>query len=80
MVVQFFYVNEIQKRVSLECTVVQYADVFMRFASSLTSNDALNQLQNSLLELTKMFAENQLNLNASKSQFIIYFSKKINRM
>ena len=47
----------------------------MVFSSSIISVDALNQLQKSLNNLTEFFAENQLNLNASKSEFITFFQK-----
>ena len=36
----------------------------MVFSSSIVSEDALNQLQKSLNNLTEFFAENQLNLCA----------------
>ena len=42
------YIYEIQTRISQVCTLVQYADDCMILASSLSSNDALNQFQNSL--------------------------------
>ena len=47
----------------------------MVFSSSLISEDALNRLQKSLNNLTEFFAENQLNLNASKSEFITFCQK-----
>ena len=66
------YVNDIQERLNEGCTLVQYADDCMVFSSSIISEDALNQLQKSLNNLTEFFAENQLNLNASKSEFITF--------
>ena len=47
----------------------------MVFSSSIFSEDALNRLQKSLNNLTELFAENQLNLNASKSEFITFCQK-----
>ena len=47
----------------------------MVFSSSRISEDALNRLQKSLNNLTKFFAENQLNLNASKLEFITFCQK-----
>ena len=47
----------------------------MVFFSSIISEDALNRLQKSLSNLTEFFAENQLNLNASKSEFITFCQK-----
>ena len=47
----------------------------MVFSSSIISEDALNRLQKSLNNLTEFFAENQLNLNASKSEFITFCQK-----
>ena len=47
----------------------------MIFFSSIFSEDALNRLQKSLNNLTELFAENQLNLNASKSEFITFCQK-----
>ena len=44
----------------------------MVFSSSIISEDALNRLQKSLNNLTDFFAENQLNLNASQSEFITF--------
>ena len=69
------YVNDIQERLYEGCTLVQYADDCMVFSSSIISEDALNRLQNSLNNLTEFFAENQLNLNASKSEFITFCQK-----
>ena len=57
-----------QERLYEGCTLVQYADDCRVFSSSITSEDALNRLQKSLNNLTEFFAENQLNLNASKSE------------
>ena len=71
------YVNDIQERLYEGCTLVQYADDSMVFSSSIISEDALNRLQKSLNNLTEFFAENQLNLNASKSEFITFFRKKM---
>ena len=45
-------INDIKKRISHECTLVQYADEYMIFASCLASNDAFNQLQSSSFKLT----------------------------
>ena len=45
------------------------------FSSSIISEDALKRLQKSLNNLTEFFAENQLNLNASKSEFITFCQK-----
>ena len=47
----------------------------MVFSSSIISEDALNRLQKSFNNLTEFFAENQLNLNASKSEFITFCLK-----
>ena len=47
----------------------------MVFSSSIISEDALNRLQKSLINLTEFFAENKLNLNASKSEFITFCQK-----
>ena len=47
----------------------------MVFSSSIMSEDALNRLQKSLNNVTEFFAENQLNLNASKSEFITFCQK-----
>ena len=47
----------------------------MVFSSSIISEDALNRLQKSLNNLTEFFAENQLNLNAFKSEFITFCQK-----
>ena len=69
------YVNDIQERLYEGCTLVQYADDCMVFSSSIISEDALNRLQKSLNNLTEFFAENQLNLNASKSKFITFCQK-----
>ena len=69
------YVNDIQERLYEGCTLVQYADDCMVFSSSIISEDALNRLQKSLNNLTEFFAENQLNLNASKSEFIRFCQK-----
>ena len=66
------YVNDIQERLYEGCTSVQYADDCMVFSSSIISEDALNRLQKSLNNLTEFYAENQLNLNASKSEFITF--------
>ena len=68
-------VNDIQERLNEGCTLVQYADDCMVFSSSIISEDALNRLQKSLNNLTEFFAENQLNLNASKSEFITFCQK-----
>ena len=62
------------------CTLVQYADDSLVFSSSIISEDALNRLQKSLNNLTEFFAENQLNLNASKSEFITFCQKMIAKM
>ena len=69
------YVNDIQERLYEGCTLVQYADDCMVFSSSIISEDALNRLQKSLKNLTEFFAENQLNLTASKSEFITFCQK-----
>ena len=71
------YIIDIQKCISHESTLVQSADDCIIFDSYLTSNDALNQLQYNIPELTKFFAENQLNLNSSKSEF--FFLSKIDK-
>ena len=47
----------------------------MVFSSSIISDEALKRLQKSLNNLTEFFAENQLNLNASKSEFITFCQK-----
>ena len=47
----------------------------MVFSSSIISEDTLNRLQKSLNNITEFFAENQLNLNASKSEFITFCQK-----
>ena len=69
------YVNDIQERLYEGCTLAQYADDCMVFSSSIISEDALNRLQKSFNNLTEFFAENQLNLNASKSEFITFCQK-----
>ena len=69
------YVNDIQERLYEGCTLVQYADDCMVFSSSIISEDALKRWQKSLNNLTEFFAENQLNLNASKSEFITFCQK-----
>ena len=66
---------DIQERLYEGCTLVQYADDCMVFFSSIISENALNRLQKSLNNLTEFFAENQLNLNASKSEFITFCQK-----
>ena len=71
------YVNDIQERLYEGCTLVQYADNCMVFSSSIISEDALNQLKKSLNNLPEFFAQNQLNLNASKSEFITFCQKKL---
>ena len=45
-------INDIKKRISHECTLLQYADDYMIFASCLDSNDAFNQLQSSSFKFT----------------------------
>ena len=47
----------------------------MVFSSSIISEDALKRLQKSPNNLTEFFAENQLNLNASKSELITFCQK-----
>ena len=69
------YVNDIQERLYEGCTLIQYADDCNDFSSSIISEDALNRWQKSLNNLTEFFAENQLNLNASKSEFITFCRK-----
>ena len=69
------YVNDIQERLYEGCTLVQNADECMVFSSSIISEDALNRLQKLLNNPTEFFAENQLNLNASKSEFIRFCQK-----
>ena len=54
------------------CTLIQYSDNCMVAAQSISSSDALSQLQRSLHKLTFFFAKNQLNLHASKVEFIAF--------
>ena len=68
------------KRLYEGCTLVHYADDCMVFSSSTISEDVLNRLQKSLNNLTEFFAESQLNLNASKSEFITFRQKLIAKM
>ena len=66
------YLNDIQERLNEGFFLVQYADDCMVLSSSKFSEDALNRLQKSFNNLTELFAEIQLNLNASKSEFITF--------
>ena len=46
------YINDSENRICDGCTLLQYADDCMVYASSISSNDALSQLQKYLNELT----------------------------
>ena len=59
--------------------MIQYSDNCMVAAQSISSSDALSHLQRSLHKLTFFFAENQLNLHASKVEFIAFCQKNDKR-
>ena len=61
-----FYNNDMQKQISHENILVEYADECLIFASFLISNDELNQLQSSLLELANNFCQKSVEFECIK--------------
>ena len=78
------YVNDLRDQIDKNCEVVQYADDTLLFASSPIQKECKTIIEKNVILLTKYFTSLELQLNPSKTEFILFsrnrnFSESINK-
>ena len=66
------YVNSMQSAIQEPCELFQYADDTLLFVSNGCLNTAISQLETNAANLFDYFERHRLNLNESKTEFIVF--------
>ena len=72
------YVNSMQSAIQEPCELVQYADDTFLFVSNECLNTAVSQLETNAANLVDYFEKHRLNLNESKTEFIVFCKRSKN--
>ena len=72
------YVNSMQSAIQEPCELVQYADDTFLFVSNECLNTAVSQLETNAANLVDNFEKHRLNLNESKTEFIVFCKRSKN--
>ena len=73
------YVNDLNDCIDSNSRLVQYADDCLIFSTGTESSKILVDLQKNIANIEKYFSTHQLNLNASKTEFITFSRKNDKR-
>ena len=73
------YVNDLNECIDSNSRLVQYADGCLIFSTGTESSKTLIDLQKNIANIENYFSTHQLNLNASKSEFITFSRKNDKR-
>ena len=65
-------VNSMEKSVSNNCQLVQYADDTMIYSAHQDENQAIQNLEENVKDLVHFFECHRLTINADKTEFIIF--------
>ena len=67
------YVNSMQNEIERPTQFLQYADDTFLFAAADKAETSIKQLEASVENLIKFFQAHRLNINASKTDIIVFF-------
>ena len=70
------YVNDMKGDTDVNSNIIQYADDTFIFCSGKTISESKLHLEKSIAELILFFMKNELNINESKTEFIIFGAPK----
>ena len=73
------YVNDLKDSIDSKSRLIQYADDCLIYSSGQDSPQTLAELQKNVRGIDEYFSIHQLNLNASKTQFITFSRKNDTR-
>ena len=66
------YVNSMEKSVSNNCQLVQYADDTLIYPAHQDKNQAIQNLEGNVKDLVHFFECHRLTINADKTEFTIF--------
>ena len=70
------YINDLRDEIDKNCEVVQYADDTLLRASAPIQRECKTIIEKNLILLTKYFTSLKLQLNPSKTEFILFSRKR----
>ena len=73
------YVNSMQNEIERPTQLLQYADDTFLFAAADKAETSIKQLEASVENLLKFFQAHRLNINASKTEFIVFSKPSKNK-
>ena len=74
------YVNDMKDDTDVNSNIIQYADDTFIFRSGKTISESKLHLEKSIANLILFFRKNELNVNESKTEFIIFGAPKRNKI
>ena len=74
------YVNDMKDDIDVNSNIIQYADDTFIFCSGKTVSESKLHLEKSIAKLNLFFRKNELNVNESKTEFIIFRAPKRNKI
>ena len=74
------YVNDMKDDTDVNSNIIQYADDTFIFCSGKTIYESKLHLEKSIAKLIHFFRKNELNVNESKTEFIIFGAPKRNKI